>query len=133
MNGRLETTQETDVLAMTFSTDRRDIYERNKTNLASRTKLAVRRINEFMTNLTFIQWTILWNSFVGGRVMAAGSQLLVDYSFSSKSGNREEFSYDYDVYPIWVKKLDTQYRIYFWNKEVPDTYTIEDIPLMLSQ
>ena len=44
-----------------------------------------------------------------------------------------EFSYEYDVYPIWVKKLDTQYRNYFWNKIVPDTYTIEDIPLMPSQ
>ena len=64
MNEKLETTQETDVLGMTFSTDRRDMYKRNKTNLASRTKLAVRRINEFMTNLTFIQWTMLWNSFV---------------------------------------------------------------------
>ena len=37
------------------------------------------------------------------------------------------------MYPIWVKKVDTQYRIFFWNKEVPDTYTIEDIPLMPSQ
>ena len=121
MNEKLAVTQETDVLGMTFSTDKKDMYEKNKTNLSSRTKLAVRKINKFMTNLTFLQWTTLWNSFVGGRVMAAGSELLVDYTFIRKSSHKTEFSYD------------TQYRNYFWNKHVPDTYTIEDIPLMPSQ
>ena len=55
MNEKLEVTQENDVLGMTFSTDKKDMYERNKTTLSSRTKLAVRRINEFMNNLTFLQ------------------------------------------------------------------------------
>ena len=86
-----------------------------------------------MSNLTFLQWTMLWNSFVGGKVMAAGSELLDDYTFQGKTLQGAEFSYEYDVHPIWVKKLDTQYRNYFWNKIVPDTYTIEDIPLMPSQ
>ena len=63
----------------------------------------------------------------------AGSELLVNYTFLGKSSHRTEFSYEYDVYPIWVKKLDTQYRNYFWNKYVSDTNTIEDIPLMPSQ
>ena len=65
--------------------------------------------------------------------MAAGSELLVDYTLRGKTPQNAEFSYEYDSYPIWVKKLDTQYRNYFWNKKVPDTYTIEDIPLMPSQ
>ena len=57
------------------------------------TKLAGRRINEFKTNLTLTQWTMLWNSFIGGKVMAAGSELLVDCSFSGKNGGRKEFNY----------------------------------------
>ena len=66
-----------------------------------------------MTNLTFLQWTMLWNSFVGGKVMAAGSELLVNYTFLGKTIQGADFSYEYDVYPILVKKLDTQYRNYF--------------------
>ena len=65
--------------------------------------------------------------------MAAGSELLVDYTFIGKSSHSTDFNYEYDIYPIWVKKLDTKYRNYFWNKHVPNTYTIEDIPLMPSQ
>ena len=109
------------------------MYERNKKNLTIRTKLAARRINELMTNLNFSRWKMLWNSFISRKVMAAGTELLVDYSFSGTTGGKEKFSYKYDVYPTWVKKLDTQYRNFFWNKEVPNTSTIEDIPLMPSQ
>ena len=58
MDEKLVITQETDVFGMTFSTDKKDMYEKNKINLSSRTKLAVRKINEFMTNLTFLQWTM---------------------------------------------------------------------------
>ena len=133
MGDKLEITQETEVLGMVFNTNRKDMYEKNKKNLSNRTKFAVKKINDFMSRLTFLQWTMLWNSLVGGKLMAAGSELLVDYTLKGKTPHSIEFSYDYDTYPLWVKKLDTQYRNYFWNKKVPDTYTIEDIPLMPSQ
>ena len=133
MGDKLAITQETEVLGMVFNTDRKDMYEKNKKNLSNRTKFAVKKINDFMSRLTFLQWTMLWNSLVGGKLMAAGSELLVDYTLKGKTPHSNEFSYDYDTYPLWVKKLDTQYRNYFWNKKVPDTYTIEDIPLMPSQ
>ena len=45
MEEKLAVTQETDVLGMTFSTDRKDMYKKNKINLSSRTKIAVRKIN----------------------------------------------------------------------------------------
>ena len=43
MEEKLAVTQETDVLGMTFSTDRKDMYKKNEINLSSSSKIAVRK------------------------------------------------------------------------------------------